>query len=88
MDDSRRMMDRDRPERISTNVEARSGRTSPTSATATTHAAAAATTAAANLSASTKDVAKVDDKKEQVEPRTSAESSNDTACYLAWDSVC
>lgn len=76
MDDSRRMMDRDRPERISTNVEVRSGRTSPTSATASTAAAAVAVANPSVTKDRTSDVPKVDDKKKELEPRTSVESSN------------
>ncbi|CAO3606804.1 unnamed protein product [Mucor fragilis] len=75
MDDSRRMMDRDRPERISTNVEVRSGRTSPTSATASTAAAAVAVANPSVTKDRTSDVPKVDDKKKELEPRTSVESN-------------
>jgi hypothetical protein len=67
LDDNRRMMDRDRPERITTNVEIRSGRTSPTSATTTT----------ANYPNKDRpsEVLKSDDKKEELEPRSNVESS-------------
>jgi len=78
------MMDRDRPERISTNVEIRSGRTSPTSATTTTSAAANLPT---NKDRSS-DASKVDDKKGELEPRTNIESSKLHLIILAWKSNC
>ncbi|KAI8635968.1 hypothetical protein BD408DRAFT_426894 [Parasitella parasitica] len=72
IDDGRRTMDRDRPERISTNVEIRSGKTSPSSATTTTTVNAAPIYPNKDRLSETP---KVDDKKEASEPRSNAESN-------------